>query len=150
MKFFRFDLPLTPTGTQDTRTWGPVYTALHTLARVIDNTISGSQGSEALLVKGLKAPSVISPGALCYVTDTGVITTDPSFGYNAVYQGGGTVKFQSAVATGVTGLSPGQWHWLDLDTGIITTTPNPNNRLQLLGVALTTSDLHFLYTVPTK
>jgi len=55
----------------------------------------------------------------------------------------------SAIAKPGIIMVPGKTYWLQLGDGQITSTPNLNFRVQLLGVAITPSDLHFIYTPPT-
>ena len=148
-KLFRLELPDFPIGGQTYKDFFPLIRAVKTIATVVDNFICGSQSGGALNATFKTIPSSLAKGSLVFVTDSGVVTTDSSKGYNGVHVGDGIVRFQSAIASGLSGLIPGKTYWLELDTGVITNTPNLNYGLQLLGVAVTTSDLHFIYSPPT-
>lgn len=150
MRFFPYDLPQQPVnGAGNTPLSNKLCNALFLVARALDNFIGGTASPAAALLPVTKVPAGLELGALCYVGDSNIPTTDYTKGYNCVYVGAGKVKYLSAIAKLPGGLTAGAQYWLDLDTGVITSTPNPASRLQLLGAALNSSDLHFLYSPPT-
>jgi hypothetical protein len=148
VKFFKLELPKFPVGSQNYQQFWPIINAIQTIAIVLDNFISGSRHGEELTVT-VQTNEDLPEGKLIFVNADGVATTDTSEGVNAVYVGFRHARFRSAIAK-LPGLGPGTWYWLELPTGNITSTPNLNFRVQLLGVAVTTSDLHFIYSPPTQ
>lgn len=142
MKLLRSILPVTA---QETRLQ-PLYTAIQTLTRTLDNFITGGSSTQASVAK---MSGTHPAGRLVYVGQSGEVTTDFTFGYNAVSMGNGNYAFRSAIAKPGSLLVPGKQYWLELATGSITQTPNASGSVQLLGTALTSSDLHFIYSPPT-
>jgi len=127
----------------------PIYTAIRYLTRSLDAVASGGFSKEVLTVQ-IIGTSSFSYGQLIYVNDAGVATSSLVEGANAVYVEAGAVRFTSAICKPGIPLTPNKQYWLQLDDGLITSTPNPNFRLQLLGTALSPSDLHFIYSPPTQ
>ena len=149
MRFFNFQLVPYVTGSQPA--WlGPVLQAIYSLAKSLDNYIGGDFDSAVLQVKVTSVPSGLASNTLVYTSASGVVTTDYSKGYNSVYIGNSLVNYQGGIISGLGGLSPGAMYWLDLATGVITSTPNANSKLQLLRPAISVSDLHFTYSTPVS
>lgn len=125
----------------------PLHTAINTLSRTLDNVVTGG-GSP--FVNVTKLDKILPKGTIVYVGQSGEVTEDFTFGYNAVSLGNGNYCFRSAIAKipGIV-LVPGKQYWLQLADGSITSTPNVAGSVQLLGTAVTTSDLHFIHSPPT-
>ena len=81
-KLFRLELPDFPIGGQTYKDFFPLIRAVKTIATVVDNFICGSQTGGALNATFKTIPSSLATGTLVFVTDSGVVTTDSSKGYN--------------------------------------------------------------------
>lgn len=146
MNIFNHILPETPT--ENGRVFALLFRAIRRLTEDIDGYLSGTSKPVVRLTAIKNVSSVLQPGTLIYVdNEEYAATTDR--GYNAVFSGGTVAKMGSAIAKPGIIMVPGKTYWLQLGDGQITSTPNLNFRLQLLGVAITPSDLHFIYTPPT-
>jgi len=146
MNIFRHILPETPT--ENGRVFALLFRAIRRLTEDIDGYLSGTSEASGRQVF-LRNPSpTLLPGTLIYVDNEEYILS-PNRGYNAVFSGGTVAKMGSAIAKPGIIMVPGKTYWLQLGDGQITSTPNLNFRVQLLGVAITPSDLHFIYTPPT-
>lgn len=147
LNLLTYFLPVNPPDSN--RIFSQIFNAIRRLTYDIDRHLSGTSPATTRLVGLTHIPTLLPEGALIYVEE-GEATTMTDKGYNAVYSGGTVAKAISAIARPGITLIPGQPYWLQLGDGQITHTPNTSFRLQLLGFAVSTSDLHFIYSPPTS
>lgn len=127
----------------------PIYTAIRYLTRSLDAVAAGGFSKEVLTIP-VVGSNAFTVGQLLYINSEGAASSSLAEGANAVYVAQGAVRFTSAICKPGIPLVPNKQYWLQLDDGLITSTPNLNFRLQLLGTAISPSDLHFIYSPPTQ